>query len=264
MSVASHDLDDPTCADELCLTDRGPVRIVTLNRPRSYNAMTVGMFHDLADVLTTAELDSEVHCLVLRAAGPAFCAGMDINNLADGSPTERRRAFTAGMEAIERLTKPLLVAVNGVAVGFGATVVAHCDIALASTSARFRLPFTELGLAPEAGSSATLPLRIGNQAAAYLLLTGDWFDAARAKELGLLWDVVEPEALLDATLAIATRIAEHPRPSIVATKRLLRENYAASFRAAREREMEAYTHLLRSDEHREAVAKARARVIRQP
>ena len=140
--------------------------------------MTDGVFDGLRRALTAAATDPSVRCVVLTGAGPAFCAGIDLKDFAadrrydDGEP----HGFVPCIEEIERFPKPLVAAVNGVAVGFGTTVLLHCDLVLASSRARFRLPFVHLGLGPEAGSSFLLPARIGDQAAAHLLYTGAWLE----------------------------------------------------------------------------------------
>jgi enoyl-CoA hydratase/carnithine racemase len=133
--------------------------------------------------------------------------------------------------------KPLLAAVQGAAVGIGTTLLLHCDLVLASAEARFRTPFTSLGIVPEAASSVLLPARIGPQAAAHMLLASAWVDAQQALAQGLVWRVCPPESLLDKTLAVAAEIASLPLNSLVATKQLILDGRADLVKAAHGREV---------------------------
>jgi enoyl-CoA hydratase/carnithine racemase len=148
------------------------------------------------------------------------------------------------MDALEGFPKPLLAAVNGVAVGIGATMLLHCDIVLAADVARFRFPFAALGLTAEASSSFLLPATVGPQAAAALLFTGEWMDADAAAARGFVWKTVPGAELLDEARAVANTIAAYPRDALVATKALLLAARADAVIAARDREQRAYEPLL--------------------
>ena len=130
--------------------------------------------------------------------------------------------FPRFMDAITAFSKPLIAAVNGVGVGLGFTIVGHCDLVLVSEEARFKTPFTSLGVAPEAASSYLFPLLIGWQDAAHILLTSRWVAATEAVDLGLAWRLCRAEDLMAETLAVAGEIAAMPVASLVATKRVMK------------------------------------------
>jgi enoyl-CoA hydratase/carnithine racemase len=245
----------------ILVADEGRVRTLTLNRPAQRNAMSSAAFDALRHALSAAALDRAVHCVVLAGAAGTFCAGLDLNDFANNPVPDdgERHGFVPCIEEIERFPKPLLAAVSGTAVGFGATVLAHCDLVVAADSASFRFPFVQLGLAPEAGSSVLLPELIGPQAAAHLLFTGEWIDAAAAAELGLVWKVVDEEALSSTVRSLAAGIAEGSIESLVATKKLLLAGRLEAVRAARARELDSYSRLLHSDAFRRASEKFRVR-----
>lgn len=237
--------------------DRGAVRILILNRPQRLNAFSTVGYEELRDGLVTAAADSSVKCLVLTGAGRAFCAGQDIHELeelASGPGTmAASRGFMPCVAEIEQFPKPLLAAVNGVAVGFGVTMLLHCDLVVASSEARFQLPFASLGLVPEAGSSVTLPLRVGEQEAAHLLYTGSWCDAEHAAEIGLVWRLASPERVMETALEIAQEIAAMPLASLMASKELLLAARLPTVRSARIREFEAFLSLLGGPANRSAL-----------
>jgi enoyl-CoA hydratase/carnithine racemase len=245
----------------LVVTDDGGVRTLTLNRPDSLNAMTTELFDDIRHAIVAAAVDRDVKCVALMGAGRGFCAGIDLYDFdpEDSMHDRETEGFVPCIEQIERFRKPLIAAVNGVAVGFGTTVLLHCDIVIASKQARFRLPFVDLGLAPEAGSSYLLPLRVGTQEAAHLLFTGSWLTAARAESVGLVWRVVEADELASATADLAQQIALAPVESLIATKKALLQWRLESTRSARSHELEVYTRLLHSDAHHDAVDRFKAR-----
>lgn len=154
--------------------------------------------------------------------------------------------FRSLLAAVEAFDKPLLAAVNGAGVGIGFTLLAHCDLVWMARSARLRVPFAEMGVPPEAGGSALLPLRMGRQHAARVLLTGDWVTAAEAVELGLAIAAVPDESLLAEVAATAARIAAHPLAGLRAVTGLVRAAEAEAVTAARAREEAAFAELLAS------------------
>ncbi|WP_166554847.1 enoyl-CoA hydratase/isomerase family protein [Mycolicibacterium sp. CBMA 226] len=235
-----------THSTDVEVADDGAVRIVTLNRSHRLNAMTQAMFDSVTAALVDASLDPDVSCVVMTGSGRAFSAGWDMAEMGQpGSPLDgRRHGPVPCIEELLGFPKPLLCAVNGIAVGFGATTPLHADLTIASEEARFRFPFAELGLAGESAVSATLPLRIGYQQAARLLLTGAWIDASEAAELGLVWKVTKSDDLMAHTLEIAHRIAALPIEATSATKKLLLASRTDLVRGALAREMECYDRLL--------------------
>jgi enoyl-CoA hydratase/carnithine racemase len=231
------------------------VRCVTLDRPHKLNAMTEPMYDRLTEVLIDAALSESISCVVLTGAGRAFSTGRDMRAMTAPPRTHdgRRHGSVSCIEELVQFPKPLICAVNGMAVGFGATMPLHCDLVIASTEARFRFPFVELGLAGESASSVTLPIRVGYQQAARLLLTCDWVDAAEAVSLGLVLKAVAPENLMPEALDLARRVARMPADAVQATKKLLLAGKIGAVRSAFAREVESYAQLLGGPANRAAI-----------
>src|SRR4051795_9374270 len=180
------------------VTERfGGILRVELNRPARKNAMTAGMYTSLADTFTEAAKDEAVRVVLWHGAGDAFCAGNDIGDFLTNPPGPGQSPQACLMDALIGFEKPIVAAVQGAAIGGGTTMLAHCDFVYAGESAEFQLPFVNLALVPEFGSSYLLPLRFGYTRAAELILLGGPFDAARAAELGLVTRVVPDQSLLE-------------------------------------------------------------------
>lgn len=253
--------------DPLVLVDDvDGVRTLTLHRPEVRNAMNGALYGATGDAFAAAEGDDTVQVVVLAGAGPAFCAGQDLQEMARLSdPAHRRDAdasddehpFRAGfdrfVDALESLSKPLIAAVHGYAIGIGTTMLPYCDLVVAADDARFRLPFVPLGVVPEMGSSATMPLVLGRQQATYLLLSGAWMDAAQALDAGLVLRTVPPDRLRAEAAELAAELAAGPRPALRATKRLLRAGWLDVARAARAREEDVFTTLVGQAASRDAL-----------
>ena len=238
------------------VVDEGRVRVVSIDRSEALNAMNNAVFSGIRDALTAAEDDESVAVVVLTGEGRAFCAGQDLAEMTEGlAGSGAEHQFPSMLEKVASFTKPLIAAVNGLGVGIGMTILAHCDLVLMSSEARLRTPFPQLGLAPEAGSSFTFASVMGWQNAAYTLMSGRWFSADECLEMGYVWRVCAPEVLMDETRAVAEELAQNPIPSLVATKELM---LAAGRRDgaidAHRRELVAYRPLLRGPANREALA----------
>ncbi len=228
----------------------GRVRRLVLQRPEQLNAFTVDTYRQLRVALGEATADDRVGAVVLAAEGRAFSAGAD-RSLVDGSAgrevmAEAAEEFPAVLAAIDACELPVLAAVNGLAVGLGATILLHCDLVVMAESARLRFPFTALGIVPEAGSSVLLPARGPWGAVAWALLSSEWVDAAEALRLGVAWRVV-PDDRLDAEVAeAATTLAALDRDAVTATKRLLVAGRAEAVAGALAREGAEMGALLRA------------------
>lgn len=238
------------------IDDHGRIRIIRINRPDALNAMDNRVFAGIRDALVAAEADDSVAVVVLTGNGRAFCSGQDLGEmLATRDPDAEPHQFPSMLEAVTSFRKPLLAAVNGLGVGIGMTILAHCDLVLMASTAKLRTPFPQLGLAPEAGSSYTFASRVGWQHAAYILLSGRWFSAQECLDMGYAWRVCEPDDLETETLAVARELAVQPIPSLVATKDLMlasgRRDQAI---AAHRRELDVYTELIGAPANAEAVA----------
>ncbi|MCV7278137.1 enoyl-CoA hydratase/isomerase family protein [Mycolicibacterium flavescens] len=226
--------------------DEGKVRTLTLNRPDRLNAFTASSYQLLASMLDDAAAADDVAVVLLTGAGRAFCSGVDLSALSDAEdrPAEFGDAFDTLLENLLALPKPLVAAVHGVAVGIGFTLLLHCDVVLVADDTRLRAPFTQLGTAPEAGSSWLLPQVVGAQRAAELILTSRWLEAGEAVDWGLATESCSPDTLHQRARELAHEIAAHAPAATRAAKRLLLHDRTESVRAALRRERGAATELL--------------------
>jgi enoyl-CoA hydratase/carnithine racemase len=224
------------------------VRLLVFNRPEVRNAFNEAMYHDVTHALLEADQDESVRAVVLTGIGTAFSAGQDLGEMAamaTGRAVEGAgNGFIGLLDALIELSVPLLAAVNGVAVGLGFTILGHCDLVLIDATARLRVPFADLGVPPEAASSVLFPARMGWQQAARVLLTADWIEAHEAVELGMALRVCPEGTTGRETMALATRIAAHPRPATRAITALMREGRRDLVQAANLRERAAFSQLL--------------------
>ncbi|MFW6449062.1 MAG: enoyl-CoA hydratase/isomerase family protein [Halobacteriota archaeon] len=238
--------------------DDDGVRTLTLNRPEVKNALTPQVVLDLAEAVETAHPD-EVDAIVLTGAGDAFCAGGDINAMAERAwpPAERARrideSFGRLAEAMLEADVPIVGRVNGDAVGAGLALVALCDFAYAARGARFNAGFARVGLIPDTGGTFLLPALVGLRSAKRLALEADFVDAEAAAEMDLINEAVPAEALddrVDACLAVLDTVATE---TLGRVRRALHENlgrpYAEALRTEARLQAEAYA----TDAHREGV-----------
>jgi enoyl-CoA hydratase/carnithine racemase len=215
-----------TTGEILGARDGDGVLTITLNRPARLNAFTATGYREFAQLLADGVADPDVHVIVVTGAGRAFSSGVDVAALQGGPASHRelRAGFDEMVPALATCPKPLVAAVHGYAVGFGFTMLLHFDLVFVADDTRLRAPFVELGVIPEAASSVLLPERIGYQAAAWYLMSGDWIDAAEAVRLGIAWRACgTPDETLAAAGAVARRLAAQPPEPVQAAKRLLVE-----------------------------------------
>ncbi|MFG1270834.1 enoyl-CoA hydratase-related protein [Xanthobacter versatilis] len=214
-------------AESLLVTEPHPgVRLLTINRPDRRNALDQATYSALSAALEAAGVDDGVRAVVLTGAGGCFTAGNDLADFQDMPDEAEPVAALAFLDVIARFPKPLVAAVEGFAIGIGTTMLLHCDLAYAGETARFRLPFVNLGLCPEGASSYLLPLVAGTKRAAELLLLGAPFGAAEAQDAGLVNAVTEEGAALALAMEKAVALAALPPRAVAVTKRLLRHGTA--------------------------------------
>jgi enoyl-CoA hydratase/carnithine racemase len=231
---------------------RNGVLHITIDRPEKKNALTVAMYEALTDALADAATRDEVRVTLLTGAGGSFTAGNDLNDFASNPPLDETSAVFRFLRAVSTFEKPLLAAVAGPAVGIGTTVLLHCDIVYAAPSARFALPFVNLGLCPEAASSYLLPLTVGLPKASEWLLFGEPFSAEEARLAGLVNAVVSEDELLAHAVSRAEALASRPPASVRLTKQLLRRGHASATRETMESEAIYFAERLQSAEAAEA------------
>lgn len=242
----------------LQIEDHDRVRTLTLDRPEALNAFDEALYDATAEALHEAAEDPGVAVVLLTGNGRAFSAGTDLLEMhartTDPAFVPGEHGFAGLLDALVDFPKPLICAVNGVGLGIGATILGFADLALMSSTARLKCPFTTLGVAPEAASSYLLPLLVGRQDAAWMLLSGEWVSATEAREMGLVRQVCEPDDLLPEARRHAAVLARRPISSLVAVKRTMTEPLRAGIAAARERENAAFAELMGGPANLEALS----------
>jgi enoyl-CoA hydratase/carnithine racemase len=229
------------------------IRLITIDRPERRNALDRATYAGLAAAFDAAGAHESVRAVVLTGAGSCFTAGNDLKDFQD-VVTDGDSPGLAFLKALRGCSKPVVAAVEGHAVGIGTTLLLHCDLAYAGDDARFRLPFTALGLSPEGASSYLLPLIVGTKRAAELLMLGEPFGAGEAVAAGLVNAAVPQGAALETALTRARALAALPPASIAATKRALRRGHDDSVARALAEEAEVFHALRRRPEAQAAFA----------
>jgi enoyl-CoA hydratase/carnithine racemase len=211
---------------------------ITLDNPSRRNAFTLQMIDDWAAALMSAAADDDVRVVVLRGVGDAFCSGIDLSVLQGVEPTPlaRKRMLTAGVHkvarAVEALDKPLIAAINGVAVGAGLDMALLCDMRFMSRSARVSEGYIKVGLLPGDGGAWLLPRLVGSAKALELLLTGDFVDADEALRIGMVNRVYEHDELLERTREFAHQLAAMPPVAVAMIKRTVVQSAAIDLRTS--------------------------------
>ena len=221
---------------------------ISLSRPSKKNAITRAMYTELTASLRTASTDPEIAAVIIRGEGGNLSSGNDLGDFLHALPHERGTQALDFLHALVDLKTPLLIAVEGIAIGIGVTMLLHADVVVAADNAVFRLPFIELGLCPEGASTLLLPERAGPLVAARHLLFGDVFDVAEAKRAGLVTDIVAPSQADAHVHALALQLAAKPRAALLQAKELLRAPARERLHEAINREGQAFIELLASPE----------------
>ena len=226
----------------------GGVRRIGLNRPEKKNALTGAMYDAMRAALEAADASDAIGAVVFSGVPGIFCAGNDIADfVAQAGQAFGEAPALRFIRQLARTRTPMVAAVDGIAVGIGTTLTLHCDLVYASPAARFRTPFVELGLVPEAASSYLLPRRVGRLKATEILLLSEMFGADAAEDLGLVNAVIPSDLLVEHAIAQAARLAALPRGALAASRALIRGDQAA-LEAALQAEAEAFDRQLRGPE----------------
>ena len=224
------------------------VACLTLNRPDSLNSFTAAMHGEVAQVLEQAASDTTVRAVVITGAGRGFCAGQDLNdrNVAPGERVDLGQSvetyYNPLIKRITSMEKPVLCAVNGVAAGAGANIALACDLVFAARSAKFVESFAMLGLIPDSGGTWHLPRLVGMARAKGMAMLMPKITAEQAKEWGLIWEVVDDEALLSTVMTLAKHLATQPTKGFAFTK----QAFAASMTNSLEQQLELKKTLMRT------------------
>ncbi len=239
-------------ADQVLVEVKDRVMWIRMNRPEKKNALTGAMYIAMSDAITQAANDPLVRAILITGTQDCFTAGNDLVDFANAKPGGPSPAITF-LQTISTAQKPVIAAVSGVAVGIGTTMLLHCDLVYAATSARFHLPFVNLGLCAEGGSSLLLPAMLGQHRAAELLLFGDPFGPETAKEFGIVNQIFPDDDLWASAGAKAQQLAEKPPAALRATKALLKHHTGAALAETMLREAHQFGALLQGVEAREAM-----------
>jgi enoyl-CoA hydratase/carnithine racemase len=239
--------------DDIITERSGSVLRVVLNRPTKKNAMTSDMYVVLANIFNDAAKEQGIRIVLWHGAGDSFCAGNDVEDFLRNPPGPGESPQARLMNALADFEKPQVAAVQGAAIGGGTTMLTHCDFVYAGESAKFQMPFINLAVVPEFGSSCTIPARIGHIRAAELILLGLPFDAKRATDLGFVTQVVSDQNLLTTATETARRLAAKPAGALQASKRLMKQSFREQLKAAMKAENEEFSTQVRSEDAKEAL-----------
>jgi enoyl-CoA hydratase/carnithine racemase len=239
---------------DLLVTTVDGVCTITFHRPARKNALTVRMYEDAVAALDAAARDDAVRVVLFCGAGDAFTAGNDLADFLSTPPAGDDSPVFRFLLALHRFEKPIVVAVHGVAVGIGVTMLLHADVVYVADTAVLKMPFTALGVCAEGASSLLLPRMAGHARAAELLLFGEAFDAATAVAVGLAARVV-PAAEVVAFATARARVLAHERSAdaVRTTKRLMKQALAEPVQQALRAEATEFLRLLGTDDAREAM-----------
>lgn len=201
------------------------IGIITMNRPKSYNSMTVGMSLELQEQLKNWKSDPAIRVIVLTATGKAFCAGQDLKEATSPDALSLHESieikYNPLIKLIRSIKKPIVALVNGVAAGAGANIALACDIVIAKESASFIQIFSNIGLVPDSGGSYFLPRYIGYQKALALMMLGDKIGSAEAERMGMIYKYFSDDTFEEEAGKIIDRISTMPTTALALTKQLL-------------------------------------------
>ena len=238
-------------SDILTHIDAG-VMTITFNRLDKKNSITSTMYSAMADAVAQAAADASVRVVLFQGHESIFSAGNDIGDFLNQPPSTQESPVFRFLRGIATFEKPLLAAVAGPAVGIGTTMLFHCDLVYAGDNAAFSMPFVNLGLCPEAGSSLLAPRMFGYHRAAEALLLGEPFFAEAAQEVGLVNRVVPPTEVNGYAQAQARKLAAKPLSSLIATKRLMKGGDQQAVLQKMDEEGQSFGRMLREPAAREA------------
>lgn len=233
------------------VTDDGIVLEIRINRPDKKNSLTSAMYKDMSMALRDASARAEICVVLIHGVGADFCAGNDLRDFI--SEAEGGAAAFTFIRALAMFEKPIVVAVQGVAVGIGTTMLFHCDLVYASPDSKFLMPFVNLGIIPEAGSSMLAPKTFGYAKAAAMLLLGEPVNAKEAEGMGLVTQIIPGDQLLEHIRMKAYILARKPPAAVLATRRLMKGDLS-TLAARIDQEAELFREAMQTTEAQEAFA----------
>jgi enoyl-CoA hydratase/carnithine racemase len=229
------------------------IQTLRINRPDKKNALNLAMYKALADGLREADSDNSVRVILISGSDDCFTSGNDLADFLAAPSIGPESPVMQFLTAISEARKPIVAAVNGLAVGIGVTMLLHCDLVYAGSCATFQMPFVNLGLCPEAGSTLLLPRIMGHQRAAELLLLGEPFNADKACSLGIVTAVCPDSDLLTTVQNKALQLSAQPAAAVRLAKKLLKRDYATSLKETIAEEGVQFISRLKSPEASEAL-----------
>ncbi|MFQ5430290.1 MAG: enoyl-CoA hydratase-related protein [Phycisphaerae bacterium] len=241
--------------DEHILTQlEGAVAIVRLNRPDALNALNIKLMDTLIDALEKLDGDPSIRCIVVTGNEKAFAAGADIKEMADASAVEMyERNNLARWQRIGRVRKPIIAAVSGFCLGGGCELAMHCDMIVAAESAKFGQPEINIGVMPGAGGTQRLTRAVGKYRAMELVLTGRFFGAKEAAEMGLVTRVVPTEVCLDEAVKLAKEIAERSPMAVRLAKEAVLQSFEMPLAAGLDHERKLFYMLFATEDQKEGM-----------
>ncbi len=240
-------------SDNIRSGTRDRIARIQLHRPEKKNAITQAMYLRMVEALRGADTDPDVRAILIHGTGDCFTSGNDIADFLNDAAGNADSPVMQFLKTLPQMEKPVIAAVNGLAVGIGVTMLLSCDLVYAGESARLQMPFVNIGISPEAGSTLLLPAMMGHQRAAELLLLGEMFDAHKAREVGLVNEVVPDDRVMDTALEKADRLAAKPPHSLRTTKALIKRWQQAEIDSIIDAEAEHFMALLQGGEAKEAM-----------
>ncbi len=241
------------CTDHVTAAAEDRVLRIRLHRPEKKNAITRDMYATMAAAIVQAADDSRIRVVLFEGLPGCFTAGNDLADFLNAPDAGTDSPAGRFLQAVAAFPKPLAAAVTGLAVGIGTTLLLHCDLVWACESATFQMPFVNLGLVPEFASSLLLPQLVGQRRASEMLMLGQSFDAAAARDAGLVNEVFPDEHLAEEVNERIRRLTDQPPAALRQTKQLLKRAWQAAIAEQMQIELDVFTKALAGPEAREAL-----------
>ncbi|MEP0321852.1 enoyl-CoA hydratase [Bauldia litoralis] len=234
---------------------RGPIGLITLNRPKVLNALNTELIGELCAAVDGYEADPKIGCMVITGSDKAFAAGADIKEMSDLTYMEAfAQNFGATLERIGKARKPIVAAVAGYCLGGGAELAMQCDIIIAAETAKFGQPEITLGIMPGMGGTQRLPRAIGKAKAMDMILTGRMMDAAEADSSGLVSRVVPAGDLLEEAIKVAEKIADHSLPIVMLAKESVNRSFETTLSEGVQVERRLFHSMFATGDQKEGMA----------
>ncbi|MDO6718366.1 enoyl-CoA hydratase-related protein [Psychrosphaera sp. 1_MG-2023] len=240
--------------NEIVTRDIGHVLHIELNRPQAKNALSIEMYRELVEAFEYLDSSDNLHVGLIYGSTSCFSAGNDLKDFMNSSVLDDSHPTVKFIKLLANFSKPIVAAVAGPAVGIGTTMLLHCDMVIAANNSKFQLPFVQLGLCPEAGSSLLLPYMAGHPRAFEYLVLGKPFNADTALDMAMINQVVEPGDVINVASQIAETLSLLPVEAVIESKRLMKLPLRQVQNASIAQELGAFSSLLKSDECQKRVS----------